>query len=73
MFKGLLNCDTRGQGGCKGGHVDQAWHFLRKSGSVDYTVVNKIKWKERQYEIILNLSLKLKNARVFKVYSLQVL
>lgn len=31
--QGLLNCDTRGQAGCKGGHVDQAWHFLRKTGS----------------------------------------
>ena len=38
MFKGLLNCDTRGQGGCKGGHVDQAWHFLRKTGWVELNV-----------------------------------
>lgn len=28
----LVSCDTRGQAGCKGGHLDQAWNFLRKYG-----------------------------------------
>jgi hypothetical protein len=31
-FKALLNCDVRGQGGCRGGHVDQAWHYTRRHG-----------------------------------------
>lgn len=30
----LLSCDTRGQAGCQGGHVDQAWNFLRKYGAL---------------------------------------
>ena len=32
LFKVLLNCDVKGQGGCRGGHVDQAWHYLRRHG-----------------------------------------
>ena len=28
----LLSCDRRGQSGCKGGHVDRAWQYLRKIG-----------------------------------------
>ncbi|XP_026318251.1 uncharacterized peptidase C1-like protein F26E4.3 [Hyposmocoma kahamanoa] len=31
----LLSCDRRGQLGCKGGHVDGAWHFTSKYGLVD--------------------------------------
>ncbi|XP_076439786.1 putative peptidase C1-like protein F26E4.3 [Babylonia areolata] len=29
-----LSCDTDGQDGCTGGHVDRAWYFLRKYGVV---------------------------------------
>lgn len=28
----LISCNTHGQGGCEGGHIDRAWHFLRKFG-----------------------------------------
>ncbi|KAJ9592500.1 hypothetical protein L9F63_015817 [Diploptera punctata] len=31
----LLTCNNRGQRGCKGGHLDRAWQFLRKFGVVD--------------------------------------
>ncbi|KAG0715903.1 putative peptidase C1-like protein F26E4.3 [Chionoecetes opilio] len=31
----LLSCDRRGQSGCKGGHVDRAWQYLRKVGVVN--------------------------------------
>lgn len=30
----MLSCDTDDQDGCTGGHVDQAWFFLRKFGVV---------------------------------------
>ena len=28
----LLSCDTAPQAGCRGGHVDRAWGFLRHHG-----------------------------------------
>jgi Papain family cysteine protease len=28
----LLSCDTNGQHGCSGGHVDKAWSYFRHSG-----------------------------------------
>nr|XP_053640033.1 tubulointerstitial nephritis antigen-like [Cherax quadricarinatus] len=28
----LISCDRRGQRGCRGGHVDRAWQYLRKFG-----------------------------------------
>ncbi|KAK8406717.1 hypothetical protein O3P69_007354 [Scylla paramamosain] len=31
----LLSCDRRGQSGCKGGHVDRAWQYLRRIGVVN--------------------------------------
>lgn len=31
----LLSCDRRGQKGCKGGHVDRAWQYLRRIGVVN--------------------------------------
>ncbi|XP_002734398.2 tubulointerstitial nephritis antigen-like [Saccoglossus kowalevskii] len=30
----LLSCNTRGQRGCSGGHIDRAWWFMRKRGVV---------------------------------------
>ena len=30
----LLACNNRGQRACQGGHLDRAWLFLRKYGSV---------------------------------------
>ncbi|KAK3773560.1 hypothetical protein RRG08_022270 [Elysia crispata] len=30
----LLSCDTDGQMGCEGGHVDRAWWYLKKQGVV---------------------------------------
>ncbi|GBP24916.1 Uncharacterized peptidase C1-like protein F26E4.3 [Eumeta japonica] len=30
----LLSCNTRGQQGCKGGHIDTAWQFATKHGLV---------------------------------------
>lgn len=31
----LISCDRRGQRGCRGGHVDRAWQYLRKFGVVN--------------------------------------
>lgn len=31
----LISCDRRGQSGCKGGHVDRAWQYLRRVGVVN--------------------------------------
>ncbi|XP_059471159.1 uncharacterized peptidase C1-like protein F26E4.3 isoform X2 [Neocloeon triangulifer] len=31
----LLECNTRGQQGCKGGHLDRAWMHIRKYGVVE--------------------------------------
>ncbi|XP_013793694.2 uncharacterized peptidase C1-like protein F26E4.3, partial [Limulus polyphemus] len=28
----LISCNSRGQKGCKGGHTDRAWWFMRKQG-----------------------------------------
>lgn len=28
----LVSCNDRGQQGCKGGHLDKAWQFVRKFG-----------------------------------------
>ncbi|XP_022252062.1 uncharacterized peptidase C1-like protein F26E4.3 isoform X1 [Limulus polyphemus] len=28
----LISCNTRGQQGCEGGHIDRAWWFLRNQG-----------------------------------------
>ncbi len=28
----LISCDTEGQAGCRGGHVDRAWNYLRRFG-----------------------------------------
>lgn len=30
----LLSCNSRGQRGCGGGHLDRAWFYLRKFGYV---------------------------------------
>ncbi len=30
----LISCNTQGQSGCRGGHVDRAWNFLRRFGTV---------------------------------------
>ncbi|ODM92974.1 putative peptidase C1-like protein F26E4.3 [Orchesella cincta] len=31
----LISCNSRGQQGCQGGHLDRAWNFMRKFGVVD--------------------------------------
>ncbi|XP_076040247.1 putative peptidase C1-like protein F26E4.3 [Oratosquilla oratoria] len=31
----LISCDVRGQQGCKGGHLDRAWNYLRRFGVVN--------------------------------------
>ncbi|KAJ8947883.1 hypothetical protein NQ318_010029 [Aromia moschata] len=31
----LLSCNTKGQQGCNGGHLDKAWLFVKKIGLVD--------------------------------------
>lgn len=33
----LLSCNSRGQQGCNGGHLDRAWMFMRNFGLVDET------------------------------------
>lgn len=30
----LLACNSRGQQGCNGGHLDRAWNFMKRYGSV---------------------------------------
>ena len=30
----MLSCDTDGQDGCTGGHVDRAWYYLKRYGFV---------------------------------------
>ncbi|XP_013793291.1 tubulointerstitial nephritis antigen-like, partial [Limulus polyphemus] len=32
----LISCNSRGQKGCQGGHVDRAWWFMRKQGCVHF-------------------------------------
>lgn len=31
----LIDCNSRGQQGCSGGHLDRAWNFMRRYGVVD--------------------------------------
>ncbi|XP_018568310.1 tubulointerstitial nephritis antigen-like isoform X2 [Anoplophora glabripennis] len=31
----LISCNTKGQEGCEGGHLDRAWSFVRYNGLVD--------------------------------------
>ena len=30
----LISCNSQGQSGCRGGHVDRAWNYLRRFGTV---------------------------------------